>query len=903
MTYFNYVGVAIDESATPTSSVFGTSAGNETLTAPAGPSLVDGNGGGDLLIGSNGDNIFNVKDLHDAVQVGSGLSGIKTVVAYNSFSLPANVQDLTVHGDFNYAVGNNLDNLIIVDGNQWVDGGPGNDVLVGSTTQRTTFVETAGDGNDVIYNWNGNSQLQLNGYGLNTPAQIRSAMSQVGADVLIKLSSTESLTIRSTTPTSFVDRQFLTPLDTSKLGAMTFDDEFNTLNLVNPATGIGVWETNFGGNLKDQQAYTLTANGEQEAYVAPGFQGQGTGDLGINPFSVSNGVLTITAEQAPAADLHATYGLAYTSGMLNTLDTFQQKYGYFEIRAQVPQAVGAWPAFWMLPHPYQPNMEGDIFEALGATPNVDYRRAFGGSDTIYDNALKLNPTGFHTYGMLWTPTTVSFYLDGVEVLSGNTPATWTSPMALILNMAVGGFGGTPNAAQFPAAMQVDYVHAYALADGSSIVQHTAPTAPVATLHDDGSASGQVSTPELFADGSGPVTSAEVLAMASKPTTLPAGKSFITYEDSGAVFGAVSDGHTLGSPTGLGAFTTNPFTGAGTWLTDGKVVAGYLQANASGGEDAWDVVFDPSKLTFVRQDLGPATGNLHFVATQTGGFAVSWHAPDGTVEARGYDEYAYGGDVPGWYGPVSHITGDIIGVTADSHVIAQNGATQELYDLMNATVTPPPGSPPPATGGQVLTGGAADDTLIGGAGDDTITGGSASNYLRGGPGNDVIFGGPRFNDMNGNQGNDTIHGGSGDNWVVGGQGSDLLFGGGGTNLILGNLGDDTLHAGAGNDVLRGGKGNDVLFGGPGADFLSGDLGNNTETGGTGADIFHTFGAVGLDLVTNFNEAKGDRVEVDPGTAYTVSQVGADTVIDMTGGGKMILQGVAMASLHPGWIFGA
>ena len=48
---------------------------------------------------------------------------------------------------------------------------------------------------------------------------------------------------------------------------------------------------------------------------------------------------------------------------------------------------------------------------------------------------------------------------------------------------------------------------------------------------------------------------------------------------------------------------------------------------------------------------------------------------------------------------------------------------------------------------------------------------------------------------------------------------------------------------------------------------------------------------------------DRVQLDPGTVFTVSQSGADTVINMTGGGQMILVGIAMSSLTPGWIFGA
>lgn len=46
-----------------------------------------------------------------------------------------------------------------------------------------------------------------------------------------------------------------------------------------------------------------------------------------------------------------------------------------------------------------------------------------------------------------------------------------------------------------------------------------------------------------------------------------------------------------------------------------------------------------------------------------------------------------------------------------------------------------------------------------------------------------------------------------------------------------------------------------------------------------------------------------MQLDVGTVATASQVGADTVIDMVGGGKMILVGVSMASLDGGWIFAA
>ena len=75
------------------------------------------------------------------------------------------------------------------------------------------------------------------------------------------------------------------------------------------------------------------------------------------------------------------------------------------------------------------------------------------------------------------------------------------------------------------------------------------------------------------------------------------------------------------------------------------------------------------------------------------------------------------------------------------------------------------------------------------------------------------------------------------------------------------------------------------------------------GGAGADIFSTHGEAGIDRVTDFSLAEGDRVQLAPGTQYTLAQVGADTVINMTGGGQMTLVGVSMGSLTPGWIFGA
>lgn len=205
--------------------------------------------------------------------------------------------------------------------------------------------------------------------------------------------------------------------------------------------------------------------------------------------------------------------------------------------------------------------------------------------------------------------------------------------------------------------------------------------------------------------------------------------------------------------------------------------------------------------------------------------------------------------------------------------------------------------------EVFLGDNRAETILAEAGNDTIGGGGGQDYLRGGDGDDRVFGGADFDDVHGNAGNDTVTGGMGDDWTVGGKDNDLLDGEDGNDLVYGNIGADTCHGGDGNDTVRGGQQDDVLFGGAGDDYLSGDRNNDTISGGAGADTFATHGEAGLDLVTDFNRAEGDRVQLNPGTQYTVSQVGADTVIDMVGGGKMVLVGVQMSTLTGDWIFGA
>lgn len=232
------------------------------------------------------------------------------------------------------------------------------------------------------------------------------------------------------------------------------------------------------------------------------------------------------------------------------------------------------------------------------------------------------------------------------------------------------------------------------------------------------------------------------------------------------------------------------------------------------------------------------------------------------------------------------------------------------DVIEEVVGAPPTSTPNADevylarawgGNDLMLGGGTRSSFFGGDGNDTLDARAGDgNYLRGDAGDDSIQGAGGFDDINGNMGRDTAHGGNGDDWVVGGRDNDLLFGDAGGDVVDGNLGNDTLSGGDGADIVRGGQGDDVVSGGTGDDYLSGDRGADTITGGAGADTFHGTSFSGVDWVLDFRVSEGDHVRLDPGTSFQLSQVGADTVVDMGGGNQMILLGVSVASLAPGWL---
>lgn len=254
-----------------------------------------------------------------------------------------------------------------------------------------------------------------------------------------------------------------TVLDRSKL-KQTFSDEFNSINA--NSSGNNAWKTTYYWGDR-----TLPANKEAEYYS--------DSSVGVNPFSVDDGILTITA--SPGSN---RAGLPYNSGMINSQNIHSQQYGYFEMRAKLPDEQGFWSAFWMLPNGGGWPPEIDILEHLGQNANAYYGSLHIGPNGRRENVINHTvetpdvTENFHTYGMMWDSQTIRWFFDDVQVASSPTPPSFHVPMYMIANLAVGADGswpGRPNGRPTD-AMEIDFIRAYELTQNGAVKQGEAPAA-------------------------------------------------------------------------------------------------------------------------------------------------------------------------------------------------------------------------------------------------------------------------------------------------------------------------------------------------------------------------------------------------------------------------------------------
>ncbi|MGZ5095960.1 MAG: glycoside hydrolase family 16 protein, partial [Burkholderiales bacterium] len=241
------------------------------------------------------------------------------------------------------------------------------------------------------------------------------------------------------------------PVDLSTFH-LTFDDEFNSFSA--SASGSGTtWETKYfwGGR---------QLNGSSDFYLDPS-----VGGLGETPYTLVNGALDIHAQPTTPELKAAGVTATYTTGQIDTHNSFSQEYGYFEMRAQISGTYGTNSAFWLLPESGAWPPEIDVTEVLGRDPKTDVMSNHTGSNnTTYSTTATSGvdlSQGYHTYGLMWTPTTMTFYLDGVAEYTTPTQADEHQPMYILATLGVGGsWPGNPSPTNFSADMKIDYIRAY-----------------------------------------------------------------------------------------------------------------------------------------------------------------------------------------------------------------------------------------------------------------------------------------------------------------------------------------------------------------------------------------------------------------------------------------------------------
>ncbi len=196
---------------------------------------------------------------------------------------------------------------------------------------------------------------------------------------------------------------------------------------------------------------------------------------------IEDGRLIIEArrEDLSQAGLPDFGGQEYSSARLFTKGRAAWTYGFFEIRAKLPCALGSWPAIWMLPEAdveWPRGGEIDIMEHVGFEPGKIHHSvhtsAFNFSKGTQQTTSHDVPAAcdqFHRYQLLWMPDRLLFGVDDAPRFlfdkKRDSRARWPfdQPMHLLLNVAVGGVWGgrkgiDPEA--FPARMEVDYVRIY-----------------------------------------------------------------------------------------------------------------------------------------------------------------------------------------------------------------------------------------------------------------------------------------------------------------------------------------------------------------------------------------------------------------------------------------------------------
>ncbi len=200
--------------------------------------------------------------------------------------------------------------------------------------------------------------------------------------------------------------------------------------------------------------------------------------------SVSGGRLRLSVREAEGLGLQLCTALLpspitrYVAGMVSTYRAFSQQYGRFEARMKSPAATGPGlqEAFWLWPDDRVPSVvkwpaagEIDIAETYSAHPDLaipylhytanDNGGPVPGLNTAYCQASRGT---FHTYTLVWEPTSIEILVDGKSCLRNTTgDDAFRKPYIVLFTQGLGqGLNAYRGGTQVPATLEVDYVRVW-----------------------------------------------------------------------------------------------------------------------------------------------------------------------------------------------------------------------------------------------------------------------------------------------------------------------------------------------------------------------------------------------------------------------------------------------------------
>jgi beta-glucanase (GH16 family) len=255
--------------------------------------------------------------------------------------------------------------------------------------------------------------------------------------------------------------------------ACTFDDEFN---------GTSLDTTKWQPQLTATSGYTTGTAPNQVCYVDnPSTIREADGYLDLSVIRDTTPAVCAGADGEDAVT-------GWEGGTVSSYQLFSQEYGYFQVRAELPASSvrGLQETLWLYPEnetlygPHPDSGEIDYGEFYSDQSTLDFPAVHYPGSSNDPNAYNSSGCGitgtsaagqFNTYALMWTPTTITAYFNGVPCITDTyapyvtspdvAPEPFTQPFFLAFTAAVGiGVNNPTTSTPARATTELDWVRVW-----------------------------------------------------------------------------------------------------------------------------------------------------------------------------------------------------------------------------------------------------------------------------------------------------------------------------------------------------------------------------------------------------------------------------------------------------------